>query len=139
MPSFNHLINVIEFEGDNLLAHPTSFYTAGFEASATAIAFVLYDLARHPEHQDVLYNEMQTHLSGKELTMDLINELSFLDCVITESLRLHPPLPVTDRIATKNYEVGNTSQAIEHVFPYVSSASLTVTYIYIIFSCQALD
>lgn len=100
------IINVIEFEGDNLLAHPSSFYIAGFEATSTAIAFVLYDLARHPEHQDTLYKEIQT-LSGKEMTMDLINELPFLEYVITESLRLHPPLPVIDRIAIRDYEVSN--------------------------------
>jgi len=99
------IINVVEFEGDNLLAQAASFYTAGFEATAATIAFVLYDLARHPEHQEALYNEIQTHLSGQELTMDLINELPFLDCVVAESLRLHPPLPITDRIAIKDYEV----------------------------------
>lgn len=102
------MLNVVEFEGDNLLAHPSSFYIAGFEASATAIAFILYDLACHPEHQDTLYKEIQT-LSGKEVTMDLINELSFLEYVVTESLRLHPPLPVTDRITIRDYEVSNIS------------------------------
>ncbi|XP_036138732.1 cytochrome P450 6k1-like isoform X2 [Monomorium pharaonis] len=112
---------IYKFEGDNLLAHPASFYTAGFETTATTIAFALYDLARYPEHQDTLYNEIQTHLTGKELTMDLINELSFLDSVIIESLRLHPPLPVTDRIATKNYELPNTGLIIEKDVPvYVS-------------------
>lgn len=101
------IINIVEFEGDKLLAHPSSFYIAGFEATATTLAFLLYDLARHPEHQDALYNEIQTHLSGKQLTADLINKLSFLDSVTMESLRLHPPLPVTDRITIRDYKVSN--------------------------------
>lgn len=117
--NINHLIIDVEFEDDNLLAQPTSFYIAGFEASATTVAFVLYDLARHPEYQDTLYNEIQTHLTGKELTMDLINELPFLDCVVAESLRLHPPLPFTDRIAIRDYEVSNTSQVTETVPPHI--------------------
>ncbi|XP_011696504.1 PREDICTED: cytochrome P450 6k1-like [Wasmannia auropunctata] len=108
---------IYKFESDALLAHPSSFYIAGFEASATTIAFVLYDLARHPEHQETLYNEIQTYLSGKELTMDLISELPFLDYVVAESLRLHPPLPVTDRIATKNYELPGTGLIIEKDVP----------------------
>ncbi|XP_071559039.1 cytochrome P450 6k1-like [Temnothorax nylanderi] len=116
---------IYKFEGDNLLAHPSSFYIAGFEASATALAFVLYDLARHPEHQDTLYNEIQTHLSGKDLTMDLINELSFLDCVIAESLRLHPPLPVTDRITTRDYELPRTGLTIEKDIPVYVSVNAT--------------
>ncbi|XP_011868123.1 PREDICTED: cytochrome P450 6k1-like [Vollenhovia emeryi] len=110
-----------KFEDDNLLAHPTSFYIAGFEASATALAFTLYNLARHPEHQDTLYNAIQTELSGKEFTEDLINKLPFLDSVITESLRLHPPLPVIDRIATRNYELPDTGLTIEKgVSVYIS-------------------
>lgn len=91
------------------MAQSASFYIAGFEATSTAIAFALYDLSRHPEHQATLYNEIQTHLSGKELTMDLINKMSFLDCVISETLRLHPPLPFVDRTATRDYEVINTN------------------------------
>lgn len=116
---FIYIIDVVEFEGDNLLAHPASFYIAGFEATATAIAFALYDLARHPEHQDTLYNEIQTHLTGKKLTMDLINELSFLDCVVAEALRLHPPLPVIDRITKRDYEVSNTSLVTGTIPPHI--------------------
>lgn len=116
---------IYKFEGDNLLAHPSSFYIAGLEATATTLAFVLYDLACHPEHQKTLYNEIQTHVSEKELTMDLINELTFLDCVITESLRLHPPLPVTDRITTKNYELPGTGLTIEKNIPVYVSVNAT--------------
>ncbi|EGI64750.1 Putative cytochrome P450 6g2 [Acromyrmex echinatior] len=95
---------IYKFEGDNLVAQSSSLYIAGFEATATAIAYVLHDLRHHPEHQNTIYNEIQTQLSGKELTMDLINGLSFLDSVVVESLRLHPPLPVTDRITARDYE-----------------------------------
>lgn len=89
------------------MAQLASFYIAGFEATSNVIAFALYHLACHPEHQVTLYNEIQTHLAGKQLTVDLINEMSFLDCIISESLRLHPPLPIVDRTATRDYEVIN--------------------------------
>ncbi|KAL6258724.1 hypothetical protein P5V15_010674 [Pogonomyrmex californicus] len=104
---------IYEFKGDNLVAQPSSLYAAGFEATSTAIAFVLYELARHPEHQATVYKEIQTHLSGKELTIDLINKMTFLDRVITEALRLYPPLPVVDRTALKNYKLPNTGLIIE--------------------------
>lgn len=89
------------------MAQVSSLYIAGFEAVSNVLAFALYHLARHPEHQATLYDEIQTHLKGKEVTVDLINEMSFLDCIIFESLRLHPPLPIVDRIATRDYEVIN--------------------------------
>ena len=96
---------ILEFEGDHLLAQQASLLTAGIEATANTIAFALHNLACHPELQDTLYDEIQTHLSGKELTMDLITEMSFLDFVLIETLRLYPPLPIVDRIATRNYKV----------------------------------
>ncbi|KAL6448547.1 hypothetical protein ACFW04_000437 [Cataglyphis niger] len=104
---------IYKFEGDNLVAQLSSFYIAGFEAVSTAIAFTLYHLACHPEHQATLYDEIQIHLSEKKLTVDLINKMSFLDCVIFESLRLHPPLPIVDRTAIRDYELPGTGLIIE--------------------------
>jgi len=99
------LKNYVEFEGDNLLAQPSSLFIAGFEAGSTTIAFALYYLACYPEYQDFLYDEIQTHLNGKEWTMEIINEMSFAESILIETLRLFPPLPITDRIATKDYKV----------------------------------
>lgn len=87
------------------MAQSSSLYIAGIDTSSTTIAFALYNLSRNPEQQTTLYNEIQTHVLGKKLTIDLINKMSFLDCVVNESLRLHPPLPVIDRIATRDYKV----------------------------------
>ncbi|XP_039304987.1 LOW QUALITY PROTEIN: cytochrome P450 6k1 [Solenopsis invicta] len=116
---------IYKFEDDNLLAHPTSLYLAGLESTATSIAFALYDLAHHPEHQDTLYNELKTHLSGKELTIDLINKLSFLDSVVAESMRLHPTVSHIDRIATRNYKVPGTKLIIEKDVPVYLSINST--------------
>ncbi|KYQ53752.1 Cytochrome P450 6k1 [Trachymyrmex zeteki] len=116
---------IYKFEGDNLVAQPSSLYIAGFEAIGTAIAYALYDLGQHPEHQDTIYNEIQTQVSGKELTMDLINGLSFLNSVVVESLRLHPPLPVTDRITTRDYELPGSGLIIEKNIPVYVSINAT--------------
>lgn len=94
-----------EFEGDNLLAQAVSFYIAGFEATGTSVANALFHLARYPDYQTALYNEIEEHLSGKEISIELLNELSFLDCIVNESLRLCPAIPVTDRIAEDNFKV----------------------------------
>lgn len=93
------------FEGDNLLAQAVGFYVAGFEASSTAIAFILYELASHPEYEERLYNEIKSVVEKNELTMESINEMTFLDAVLEETLRLYPPLPVVDRIALRDYKV----------------------------------
>lgn len=96
---------VLEFEGDNLLAQAVSFYVAGFEASSTAIAFTLFELAQHEECQKRLYVEICKHITDDELTVENISELEFLDRIVNESLRLYPPLPLVDRVASEDYEV----------------------------------
>ncbi|XP_067217204.1 probable cytochrome P450 6g2 isoform X2 [Linepithema humile] len=116
---------IYKFEGDHLLAQSASLLIAGIEATADAIAFALYNLARHPELQATLYDEIQTHISGKELTMDLITEMSFLDSVLIETLRLHPPLPIVDRIATRNYKLLSTGLIIEKDIPVYISINAT--------------
>lgn len=101
------------FEGDNLLAQAVSFYVAGFEASSTAIAFVIYELALHPEYEKRLYDEIKDIADKGELTMDSINEMSFLDAILEESLRLYPPLPIVDRVAVNDYKLPGTDLIIE--------------------------
>lgn len=87
------------------MGQAVSFYVAGLEATSSAIAFALYELSRHKEYQSRLYDEIQAHLENQELTLDSINKMEFLDQVINETLRLYPPLPMIDRIASQNYKV----------------------------------
>ncbi|KAI4495992.1 hypothetical protein M0802_008207 [Mischocyttarus mexicanus] len=110
-----------EFEGDNLLAQAVSFFVAGFEASSTAITFILYELALNPDYEKRLYDEIKDITDKGELTMDSINEMNFLDAVLEESLRLYPPLPVVDRVATSDYKLPGTDLTIKKGTPiYIS-------------------
>jgi cytochrome P450 len=49
---------VVEFNGDNLLAQPALFFTAGFETNATTLSFTLYELALQPHLQKRLRVEI---------------------------------------------------------------------------------
>lgn len=110
-----------KFEDDNLLGQALSFYIAGLEAVSSAIAFSLYELSRHTEYQSQLYEEIKIHLNNEELTLESINKMEFLDQVVNETLRLYPPLPMIDRIASKNYKLPGTDLIIEKNTPiYVS-------------------
>ncbi|XP_003424479.1 cytochrome P450 6k1 [Nasonia vitripennis] len=114
-------ISEYKFEGDNLLSQAVSFYVAGFEASSTAIAFSLYELSLHREYEERLYKEIKDHLTGKELTIDLINEMTFLDQVVNEALRMYPPLPIVDRVAVRDYKLPGSNVTIQKGTPiYIS-------------------
>lgn len=93
------------FDDDNLVAQAVLFYVAGFEATSTTVAFALYDLSRSPEHEENVYNEIMRFGQTDELNMDRLSKLTLLDECINESLRLHPPLPMSDRVCVRDYKV----------------------------------
>lgn len=77
-----------------LVANCFVFLAAGFETTATTLAFVLYELARHPEEQDNLFHELMGQSSGGSgpLGYDDLHKLKRMDAVIMECLRLYPPI-----------------------------------------------
>ncbi|XP_077488947.1 cytochrome P450 3A8-like [Amblyomma americanum] len=90
------------------------FMAAGYETTASTLAFVLYELAKHPDEQRRLHQEIMSAIPNKEaITYEDLQELKRLDAVIRECLRLYPPLVlVTARICPKDTHLANG-----HVIP----------------------
>jgi cytochrome P450 len=65
---------------------------AGHETTATALAWALYELGRHPE----LMRRTQAAADAGDADGD-----AWLDAVLKESLRLHPVIPMVVRTLTK--------------------------------------
>lgn len=62
------------------MAQAASFFSAGFETSATTISFALYELALRPEMQNRLRKEILEALnkSGGTITYDLVRNFRIL-------------------------------------------------------------
>ncbi|PBK86343.1 cytochrome P450 [Armillaria gallica] len=76
------------------------FSVAGFESTTTTVGFSVWELARHPEKQRRLREELAPF--GREPTYDdLQNKAPYLEAVLKETLRLYPGLPYMERVATK--------------------------------------
>ncbi|KAL7736338.1 hypothetical protein ACLKA6_014809 [Drosophila palustris] len=90
------------FEGDILVAQAVIFFTAGFESSSSTMAFALFELARNPEVQQRLRQEIKDALiaSGGKVTQQLIESLEYMHMILQEVLRMYPPLPFLDRECT---------------------------------------
>ena len=74
---------------------------AGYETTATVIAWALHELALNPAHQDALRNELSA--LGSEPVFDkLHSNFPFLDAVINETLRVHPVVTQVHREASKD-------------------------------------
>ncbi|XP_037512507.1 cytochrome P450 3A29 [Rhipicephalus sanguineus] len=83
------------------------FLVAGYETTASTLAFTLYELARHPDEQRRLHDELMSTFPDKDvLSYEDLQALKRFDAVIRECLRLYPPLVlVTSRMCTKDTQL----------------------------------
>ncbi|KAK5646137.1 hypothetical protein RI129_004601 [Pyrocoelia pectoralis] len=88
-----------------------TFMFAGHDTVTSAITFVLYCLARHPQVQDRVVEELDSILWSNKITYSSLQKLKYLEAVIKETLRLYPPVPVYSRHTNEDIRYGN------HVIP----------------------
>lgn len=85
----------------DVLAQVSTFLVAGHETTSTAATWAFYSLCRHPQIQQRLRDELLT-VPTDHPTMDELNALPYLDAVVRETLRVHPPVIATLRTALKD-------------------------------------
>nr|BBE49546.1 cytochrome P450 monooxygenase [Adoxophyes honmai] len=93
---------------NQIVAQAITFLSAGFDTVSTAMSFLLYELAVYPDVQDRLFQEVKEHAeaNGGQYDYTAILQLPYLDMVLSESLRKWPPAGVTDRLCTRDYNMG---------------------------------
>ncbi|CAG2182747.1 unnamed protein product, partial [Oppiella nova] len=76
---------------DEALANSWIFLNTGCKGLSIALAFLAYELALHPNHQQRLYEEVKgcVGTGDKEIDFESISQMPFLEAVINESQRLH--------------------------------------------------
>ncbi|XP_022222750.2 cytochrome P450 9c1 [Drosophila obscura] len=97
-----------EFNDEDLLAQCLLFFSAGFDTVATCLSFTSYELLMNPEAQDKLYEEImatEAQLGGKPLDYDTLMGMKYLDCVVSESLRMWPPAYILDRMCGSDFQL----------------------------------
>jgi cytochrome P450 len=78
---------------------------AGHDTTTSTVAFLFYELARHPEWRERLAAELDEVTGGAPPTgAQLFDELPLLDQAVDETLRLYPPAWVGPRRAAVDFE-----------------------------------
>uniref|UniRef100_A0A182TNR3 Cytochrome P450 n=1 Tax=Anopheles melas TaxID=34690 RepID=A0A182TNR3_9DIPT len=87
----------------------------GFETSSTTQSFCLYELAKNPDIQERLREEINRAIkeNGGEVTYDVVMNIKYLDNVIDETLRKYPPVESLTRVPSVDYRIPGT----KHVIP----------------------
>lgn len=86
-----------------------TFMFEGHDTTTSAISYTLYLLARHPEVQARAFKEIRDVIGddkSKAICMRDLSELKYLECVIKESLRLYPPVPMIGRHLDEDVVLG---------------------------------
>jgi len=75
-----------------------TLFLAGHETTANTLTWTLYLLSEHPEIRETLLAEIDSVLGDRRATMDDLNNLTYTEQVIKESMRLYPPAWIGTRI-----------------------------------------
>nr|AGC22877.1 cytochrome P450 4C18 [Apolygus lucorum] len=86
-----------------------TFMFAGHDSTSTALQFLMMHLAENPEVQEKAYKEQQEIFgySDRDPTKEDLSKMHYLDQVIKESLRLHPPAPSIARLLCEDVQLPN--------------------------------
>ena len=83
-----------------------TLYLAGHETTALTLTWSWYLISQHPEVEAKLVAEWNRVLGGRVPTPDDLPQLPYTDSVITEAMRLYPPVYLIGREATQDLELG---------------------------------
>uniref|UniRef100_A0A1Y1MEZ3 Cytochrome P450 n=2 Tax=Photinus pyralis TaxID=7054 RepID=A0A1Y1MEZ3_PHOPY len=86
-----------------------TFMFAGHDTVTSAISFILYCLAMHPQVQERVVKEMEAILWSHNLnvaTYGRLQKLRYLEAVIKETLRLYPSVPIYCRRVVEDLHFG---------------------------------
>ncbi|XP_064256676.1 cytochrome P450 4F3-like [Passer domesticus] len=90
---------------EDIAAEADTFMFEGHDTTASGLAWLFYNLAGHPEHQERCRQEVQELLAGRD-TADIewedLSQLPFTTMCIKESLQLHPPVTAVSRRCTED-------------------------------------
>jgi cytochrome P450 len=82
---------------------------AGYETTAITGSFVCHAIGTYPEVQKKLHQEIDSVLgeTNRSITKEDLPKLTYLDCVIKETMRIFTIVPFYARRLTEDVQVGN--------------------------------
>jgi cytochrome P450 len=83
-----------------------TLYLAGHETTALTLSWSWYLLSQHPRVEAKLVEEWSRVLAGRIPTPEDLPNLPYTDAVLTEAMRVYPPVYLIGREATTELELG---------------------------------
>lgn len=84
-----------------------TLFLAGHETTAHALSWTFYCLAQHPEVERELHRELDEVLGDRPPTVADLEKLPYTEMVVSEALRMYPPVYGIARRATEDVVIGD--------------------------------
>ncbi|CAI2327041.1 unnamed protein product [Caenorhabditis sp. 36 PRJEB53466] len=75
---------------DEIIGQCFVFLLAGYDTTALSLSYTTYLLARHPDVQRRVQQEMDRECPNPEVTFDQLSKLKYTEMVVKETLRMYP-------------------------------------------------
>ncbi|CAG5114934.1 unnamed protein product [Candidula unifasciata] len=88
---------------EEIAAQGIIFIIAGYETTSTTLQYISYELAKNPDVQARIRNEISKVLGDStEPDYDKCNSLKYTEAAISETLRMYPPVHLLSRLAERD-------------------------------------
>lgn len=115
------------WEDDYLVSQAFLFFFAGYETVSSSMKLLILELARNPDIQDRLRREIdEYHSKYGKIDYEKINQMKYLDMVVSENLRVWPPAINIERVCVKPYNIGKANDKSEKDFIVTKGTSVGV-------------
>ncbi|XP_062540295.1 cytochrome P450 9b2-like [Armigeres subalbatus] len=88
---------------EELIAQCIAFFGSGFEMLVNLLSFATYELAANPDVQQKILAEIESTLKQNPVVYETVENLPYLEMVVSETLRKWPASPSVDRECSKDY------------------------------------
>ena len=103
-----------------------TFLFEGHDTTTSGVSWTLYLLAKHPEHQEKVREEVRSVLMGREwLEYDDLKDLQYTQWCIKEAMRLYPPVFQVVREASEDMELDG------HIIPKGSLLAVLIRVVHL--------
>ena len=90
-----------------LMLFTINLILAGHETTANALTWTWHLLAQHPEVEARMHEEIDAALGDRPATLEDLPRLGYVEQVLTESMRIWPPVWLQSRKTLEDYPVGD--------------------------------
>ncbi|KAH9902446.1 cytochrome P450 [Cubamyces lactineus] len=116
-----YLLEEQRISDETMIDECCTFLVAGHETTTTTLSWLFFEIAAHPDVQNKLRDEILS-VGTDRPSLDELASLHYLDCVVRETIRLHPSIPSSLRVAVEDDSIplGSPVSVREEIIDRVS-------------------